>query len=349
MKRFSTKCAVSFIALLVSVQVSAYDFRVGGLCYDILSQDDLTCAVVAGDEPYSGNIIIPERVTYGGQTMTVVAIGARAFYEDPVTSVVIGNSVTDIGYYAFRLCSSLEHVTFGNSVASIGYNAFEDCPNLTDFVFPSTLRSIGRLAFTGCTGLTKVTIPDSVTEMGSAEFHFCLNLKEAVVGNSVETMDETFGSCDNLERVVIGRSVNKIMPATFRYCESLRTIYLLNPVPPTVLESSQFTQQNYANATLYVPEGSLSAYQAADPWMNFYSIKEFETTDVSDVEAAGLSVSADGGNIIVENAHGRVSVYTVSGALVGSADADGGRVTIAVPGRGVYVVKAGGKAVKVSL
>ena len=38
-----------------------------------------------------------------------------------------------------------------------------------------------------------------------------------------------------------------------------------------MLEPSQFTQQNYANATLYVPEGSLSAYQAADPWMNFYS------------------------------------------------------------------------------
>lgn len=337
------------IALLVSVQVSAYDFTVGGLYYDILSQDDLTCAVVAGDEPYSGSIIIPERVTYGGQTMAVVAIGVSAFYEDPVTSVVIGNSVKDIGLNAFCYCSSLEHVTFGNSVENIGAYAFQECYNLKDFIFPNTLRSIGRMAFTYCLGLTKLTIPNSVTELGHGVFHWCENIEEATVSNSVVTMDGTFDCCRNLERVVIGSSVTKIMPRTFYLCDNLRTIYLLNPVPPTVLEPSQFTQQNYANATLYVPEGSLSAYQAADPWMNFYSIKEFEATGVSDVEAAGLSVGADGGNIIVENAHGRISVYTVSGALVSSADADGGRVTIAVPGHGVYVVKAGGKAVKVSL
>ncbi len=47
-----------------------------------------------------------------------------------VTDLIIPNSVTSIGFYAFYNCDSLESITIPNSVTSIGYNAFSDCTNL---------------------------------------------------------------------------------------------------------------------------------------------------------------------------------------------------------------------------
>ena len=46
---------------------------------------------------------------------------------EEVKDLVIPNSVTSIGNYAFYYCKFLTSVTIGNSVTSIGYCAFEDC------------------------------------------------------------------------------------------------------------------------------------------------------------------------------------------------------------------------------
>ena len=60
-------------------------------------------------------------------------------------------------------------------------------------------------------------------------------------------------------------------------------------------------------------------------------------------------IKTENGNIVVDNAKGRVSVYDVAGTLVESVKADGNRVEITVPGSGVYIVRVGDKAVKVAM
>ena len=74
-----------------------------------------------------------------------------------VTDLVIPNTVTSIGNYAFRYCSGLTSVTIPNSVTSIGYRAFEGCSGLTSVTIPNSVTSIGNVAFSGCSGLTSVT------------------------------------------------------------------------------------------------------------------------------------------------------------------------------------------------
>ena len=52
-----------------------------------------------------------------------------------ITDLVIPESVTTIGNYAFSDCSNLTSVTIGNSVTIIGYRAFDSCYNLTDVYY----------------------------------------------------------------------------------------------------------------------------------------------------------------------------------------------------------------------
>ena len=111
--------------LVSAAPVSAYDFAVDGIYYNVVSLPDLTCAVTKGDMDYSGDITIPEQVTYNGRTLTVTSIGDRAFSScSGLTSVNIPNSVTSIGYGAFLGCTGLTSVIIPNSVTSIDNSAF---------------------------------------------------------------------------------------------------------------------------------------------------------------------------------------------------------------------------------
>lgn len=69
------------------------------------------------------------------------------------------------------------------------------------------------------------------------------------------------------------------------------------------------------------------------------------SSSVNDVEANGAAVRGAEGSIVVEGFAGRVNIYTVDGRLAASAQIDG-EATIIVAA-GLYVVRAGEKAVKV--
>ena len=89
-----------------------------------------------------------------------------------VTDLVIPDSVTSIGWYAFDGCKSLTNVTIPDSVTSIGNGTFEYCASLTNVTIPDSVTSIGASAFACCTSLTNVTIPDSITSISSWGFGY---------------------------------------------------------------------------------------------------------------------------------------------------------------------------------
>ena len=57
------------------------------------------------EEPYSGEVVIPESVEYEGDAYSVTSIGYEAFWGcSDLTSVTIPEGVTSIGYRAFFMC-----------------------------------------------------------------------------------------------------------------------------------------------------------------------------------------------------------------------------------------------------
>ena len=190
MKKFKSLVLI-VIGLLCSISVSAHDFEVDGIYYDITSSTDMTVEVNyrgnrfdSYSNEYLGAVNIPESVTYNGKTYNVTSIGYGAFYGcSGLISVVIPNSVTSIGSDAFGGCSGLTSVVIPNSVTSIGSYAFEGCSGLTSVVIPNSVSSIGSYAFLDCSGLTYVVIPNSVTSIGFSAFYGCKNLK-VVLNNS---------------------------------------------------------------------------------------------------------------------------------------------------------------------
>ena len=91
-------------------------------------------------------------------------------------SFTIPSSVTSIGDWAFRGCSSLNSVLIPNSVTSIGDAAFQSCSSLNSVVIPNSVTTIGECAFHRCSSLISVVIGDSVTSIYGWAFSDCYRL-----------------------------------------------------------------------------------------------------------------------------------------------------------------------------
>jgi hypothetical protein len=175
---------------------------------------------------YSGSVVIPESVTYNGNTYPVTSIGNSAFRNcSGLTSITIPNSVTSIGRLAFSGCTGLTGVNIPNSVTSIGRLAFSGCTGLTGVNIPNFVTSIDEYVFQNCSSLTSVFIPSSVTSIGDRAFSGCSSLMSLTIPSSVISIGEhAFSSCSCLMSVTIPKSVTSIGSNAFSYCTNLESV-----------------------------------------------------------------------------------------------------------------------------
>lgn len=233
---------------------SAYDFESGGLCYNILSADNHTAEVTfrgvdAANSGYvSGDIVIPATVEHDAQTYDVVAISDKAFLANAgLTSVLVPESVKQIGAAAFRDCNNLVNTNLPEGLTSISDELFWRCYNLNDVAIPSTVKTIGENAFRQCEKITTVHIPNSVESIGNCAFQVCYALDDLTIGNSVKTIGwYAFSGCLLIETVDLPASLTDMDYTAFFSCENM-TAFNVDPENPVysaqdgILYDKEFT------------------------------------------------------------------------------------------------------------
>ena len=225
----------TMLLALVAATASAQDFMVDGICYNILSEDDMTVEVT--ESPYgcyTGEVVIPAEVTYDGSTYSVTAIGDYAFNDcDALTSVSMP-SVTTIGDLALGYCDALTSVSMP-AVRTIGERAFFSCLVLTSVSMPA-VTTIGNYAFSSCLVLTSVSMP-AVTTIGGGAFSVCSALTSVEMPKATTIGDEAFSFCSALTSVEMPKATT-IGDEAFYYCDDLTSVSM--PLVATIGEEAFF-------------------------------------------------------------------------------------------------------------
>lgn len=134
-------------------------------------------------------------------------VGGQAFYESGVQTVKFRN-VDTIARMAFYGCKSLNNIQW-DSVKEIGYGAFCLCSELRGIEFPDTLQTIGEQAFSSC-DLRELKIPNSVMTIGEGAFESNFNLEKLTLSDNLkEISDNCFKSC-NITSLEIPSKITRI-------------------------------------------------------------------------------------------------------------------------------------------
>lgn len=121
------------------------------------------------------------------------------------SSTVIPNGVLKIAHQAFG-GSTIKSVVIPDSVSEIGPSAFCACEELQSVEISGSVEVIGQLAFCGCKSITTITIPDGIKEIGDSVFMGCENLNIVLMSDCVETIGkDIFYGCKNLTQIYVNK------------------------------------------------------------------------------------------------------------------------------------------------
>ena len=185
---------------LFSMTVAAYDAYIDGIYY---SFDETEASVTSGNTKYAGSVVIPQTVTFDGNTYQVTSISSQAFYKCyDLTSISIPSSITSIGSKAFMDSYKITtiyitdlgawcNISFWDTSAnplSYAKHLYVNGQEVQDLVIPETATKISNLAFNGNSVITSIDIPKTVTSIGNSAFAGCNKLSSVTIPESVTSI-----------------------------------------------------------------------------------------------------------------------------------------------------------------
>ena len=155
----------------------------------------------------------------------VKIIGDSAFAHSTLKEIILPDSVTVLGDYAFGECSELEKFVLPSGLKTIGENTFQSCDLwMEEFVIPESVISIGKGAFAD-TGIDKITLNSTIDSIKADTFqNSCL--KSIEIGPGVKYIGEKAFESSCLTKITIPDSVEVIDESAFEDCGSLKTVYI---------------------------------------------------------------------------------------------------------------------------
>ena len=219
-----------------------------------------TTLTVLGHRTFSGCTNLIGDLVLGSDApfdLRLYGSNGHHFYKTAITSVRMGEGITEIPPASFALCTSLTNVVLSTKLTAIKQQttgtdsgAFAGCEKLrtvTPFL-PTTLTSLGYKTFSGCTNLIGDLVlgsdaPFTLEKYGNIGDHFRNTAITSVrMGEGVVVIpSRTFASCSFLTNAVLstkllafGQQVAGGESGAFQNCEKLRTV---TPFLPATLTS----------------------------------------------------------------------------------------------------------------
>lgn len=101
------------------------------------------------------------------------ALLSREVEQVEIPAEINGKPVTAIGGDCCFSCGNMKSILLPDSITEIGIQAFAMCKGLTEIDLPDSITTIGELAFRDCTGLKRIVMPSGLKRLETGTFCFC--------------------------------------------------------------------------------------------------------------------------------------------------------------------------------
>lgn len=260
--------------------------------------------IAVQDETLSGDIVIPESISYDGNNYSVVRATNGAFQNTDITGITLPNSITSLGNSCFKFCHNLTSVKLPDNITSLGDETFMTCSKLYSIELPTLLTTIGNYCFLDCWQITALILPQSITTLGQGCFMNCKNIETITLPTNITSLPQScFKDCKKLSGITLHEGITSLGQSCFAGCSSLTSIKL----PKSINKGSYGCFENCSNlsevtcqwdnldginvgsdafdnifseARLNVPKGTTEIYKAKEPWSKFkYIIEDNDVTE----------------------------------------------------------------------
>lgn len=187
----------------------------------------------------SEHVLIPDAI----DGLPVTALADKAFYEKTVTTVVVPDSVTEIGAACFSGDNYLVSLKLPDGLKRLPPASLESCMRLYDFDLPQSLEKIYSSVFEFNYYLTHLTLPSSLTEIEQLNFIGLYGLQSLTLAedNAAFKLDETngllmtadgtrllhcFSDIVPAEEIILPEGLKTVDPFAFHYDYDVKRIVL---------------------------------------------------------------------------------------------------------------------------
>ncbi len=301
------------LMLLCSMTSLAYDFEVDGIYYNIIDLDSKTV-----------------EVTHNGKNKKTFTINVGSY---------LSPKLVDFTYYADTYVGEIF------IPKKVSYRGRE-----------FTVTAIGEAAILHQGKLTKISIPSSIQWIAIPDWKvgafFGCDFQTVQAGNSVclnaLTVGSKYGNDDygnpktKIKELYLSSDFADSITTDFSSWSSLNKIISNATTPPKVTEKYLFSNQQYVNLPVYVPEGSIEEYQQANVWKDFFELKPIKKVTSISLDKVELNIGPKEtvqlhAQVLPEDAFKKDLIWTSNNENVATVDTNG----IVIPvGKGEAIITA---------
>ena len=205
-------------------------------------------------------------------------IESHAFHSSKINSVVLPESMREIGWFAFFECNGLKKINLPKAISSLE-GIFFSCEKIATIDIPKdhpVLKSVDGVIFTrdsalvlypvgkkdksytvpdgtvkilSCafdgSSLTSVEIPGSVKEIEYNAFHKSKKLKTVILHEGIETFGrQPFSECTALTDIVLPASLINVEDNPFSLCSKLKNVTVADGNPALAMTGGMLVNRN---------------------------------------------------------------------------------------------------------